>query len=104
MGDRAILSYVFVDGNQDLAMCLVATLQPGDRFDFDDIPPEIKIEVINEFEGQNFILSSEGIVGILETCPICDGSAVDAHGDECFNCEGFSLLVDFGRGLFPYRQ
>lgn len=103
MVERAILSYVFVDGISELAICLVAGLQPGDRFDFDDIPPEIKIDVINEFEGRNFTLNTSGEVGILETCPICDGTAVH-EDEECFHCEGFSLVVDYGKGPIPYKD
>ena len=84
---------------------LVDALVPGDRLDLDTLPEELRQEFLDEFEGLGFTLSSDSIVGSVEVCPSCDGEGVHKSTQEaCRKCDGYSLCVDRGRGLEPYRE
>lgn len=91
---------VLVDRVQEL----LSEIAPGDRLDFEDIPEDIRQDFLDEFFGQGMLLSSRGIVGCVEICPTCDGDGQLAGGKECRRCEGYSQVVDWGRGLEPYRE
>ena len=82
---------------------LVDALVPGTRLDFYDYPLPMRTEFMDEFAGQGFILSSSGIVGILEICANCDGKA-EVDGASCPRCEGYSLLEFYGQEWAPYRN
>lgn len=88
---------------------LLDDLAPGARLDLDDIRktygPEFMDHFLDEFEGASFLLSPEGVVGVLEDCPDCDGLAEDDEGKTCETCQGYSMLQDFGDGKkTPYRD
>lgn len=80
-----------------LVQKLVDDLLPGDRLDFDEIPSDLREEFINEFEGRSYLLSSSGIVGMVDICSACDGKG-------CLHCEDCSLMVSYGQGFVPYRD
>lgn len=88
----------------DRVQQLLADIAPGDRLDFDAIDEDVRQEFVDEFYGQGFTVSSDGIVGCVEQCPECDGEGFLDGGRECRSCDGFSLVCDFGRGLRPYRD
>lgn len=101
MGDRAILEVVPTSWNE--VHKLLDSLLPGDRMDLDDIPEKWKIQFLDEFDGRNYKLSSSGKVGMVETCPACDGHGQDAQCRTCLRCEGTCLLIDEGHGLVPFH-
>lgn len=87
----------------DVVQRLLADVAPGDRLDLDLISLEygedVKIRFFEEFEGQGFVLNSDGVVGCVDTCAHCDGTGLN-----CGRCEGFSLTVDYGEGPKPYSD
>ena len=117
MGDCAILSHVTPEGSlievssllsgptllRAEVHKLVDSLVPGDRLDLDNIPENLKVEFLDEFEGRNYFLSSEGIVGMIDECPVCEGTSM-YQGKDCSHCEGFCLMVSEGQGWVPYRK
>ena len=107
MGNGAILT-VFAATSQNSLLAaarkIVDSLQAGDRFDFDELPEDLRTEVVDEFFLRDYKLSSDGKVGILETCSACHGAAELSNGADCPLCEGYSKLIDLGQGFVPYRD
>lgn len=81
---------------------------PGATFDIDALQEEYGNEVVqallSEFDGRGYVTSSDGIVGEVAVCVSCDGDAVDKKGKACPVCDGYSLTVDYSRGLKPFRD
>jgi len=94
--------------DMSIAQQIINDLFPGSRLDFDAIGAahgdRVRVEVADEFDRLGMVLSTNGVVGEVSMCPACDGEGEDGRGRVCALCEGFSTVVDYGRGLRAFKD
>jgi hypothetical protein len=79
----------------------VSLLSPGARLDLDDYEGDEKKELLDELEGQGYVLDSKNRVGEIAICSLCEGEGDNGHR-VCHFCDGAGTVVDFGEGARPY--
>ena len=85
----------------------ISNLEPGDQVNLDSFEathgPALRRTLELELEGRGFVLNSRGCLGEIEICTQCCGDGI-LKGLCCPACDGFSTVVDFGRGKRPFKQ
>lgn len=80
-------------------------LEPGAVVDVEKFGEQhgqsLKRLLLDELEGRGFVLDSNSRLGEVEVCPQCDSEG-EIKGRACPLCDGFTLVVNFGRGLKPF--
>lgn len=90
-----------------LVQRFLSDIAPGDVIDvnvFEDMHgPQLKRELLDEIEGLGFVLDSRGTLGEVSMCDACEGEG-HLSGRACGTCDGYSTVVDFGRGKKAFKS
>jgi hypothetical protein len=85
----------------------ISGLEPGDVVPLDSFGeehgPMLKRLLLDELEARGFVLDSRNVLGEVQLCTRCEGEG-ELNGKCCQLCDGYSTVVDWGKGLRPYKQ
>ena len=82
-------------------------LLPGDQVDLDALEEThgrpFRDALLEELDLQGYTINSRYELGEIMICPMCEGDGTDRY-KACPKCDGFGTVVDYGKGLQPYKD
>lgn len=85
----------------------VNNLLPGDIVDFDAIEEQhgnaFRRALIEELDLQGYTINSRYELGEIMICPECEGDGTNQY-KSCDKCDGHGTVVDYGKGLKPFKD